>query len=154
MLPSLFILLCIFLINFIFLDLPVHFYSGRKAELEAWQRIRRKSTTFYLISIIRCLQHWNIISICFWKKCYKILISFLYFCNSKTSTITRNALRRINLGFSLKMKSNENLSLTYSQLNSSWYLSANYDSIFSLFLLFQLWICRESTFYIIQKRRH
>ena len=103
MLPLLFILLRIFLINFIFLDLPVHFYSGRKAELEAWQRIRRKSTTFYLISIIRCFQHWNIILICSWKKSKTKFLLFLSFCNSKTSTITRNAQRRKNLNFFLKM---------------------------------------------------
>ena len=103
MLLLLFILLCIFLINFIFLDLPVHFYSGRKAELEAWQRIRRKSTIFYLISIICCLQHWNIMLICSWKKSKTKFLLFLSFCNSKTSTMTRNAPRRKNWVFFLKM---------------------------------------------------
>ena len=99
MLLSLFILLCIFLINFIFLDWSTHFYSGRKAELEAQQRIRMKSTIFYLISIICCLQHWNIMLIRSWKKSNTKFLLFLSFCNSKTSTITRNAQRRKKLEF-------------------------------------------------------
>ena len=66
-LPLLFILLCIFLINFIFLDWPIHFYSGRKA----WRPGREsggKVQFYYLISIICCLEHWNITLICSWKK--------------------------------------------------------------------------------------
>mgnify|MGYP003333412814 CR=1 FL=1 len=58
---------------------------------------------FYLISIICCLQHWNIILICSWKKCFNILLSFLYFYDSKISTITRKVPRVRNWGFFLKI---------------------------------------------------
>ena len=95
------IYLILYFLNY--LDWSIHFYSGWKAELEAWQRIRMKSTIFYLISIICCLQHWNIMLIRSWKKSNTKFLIFLSFCNSKTSTITRNVPRRKNWVFFLKM---------------------------------------------------
>ena len=104
-----------------------------------------KYNFFYLISIICCLQHWNIILICSWKKCFNILLFFLPFYNSKISTIMRKVVRRRYWGFFLKIIFH---SLKYFQLKPG-ICQLNITQFPHCLTEFQWWIRGESIFGII-----